>query len=94
MTFKHIPRVNRAFALPVPQFDTLKHYQRMFQLCEDRAAREEGRECRTITNSEAMARILVLIELVAQTAIRTDMNVIAFVPALYMGDLKVVKVAA
>jgi hypothetical protein len=94
MTTQPIPRVIRAYALPVPQFDTFKHYQRTFQQSEDQSAFDDDRDARTITNSEAMSRLVRLIELLAHPASCADMEVTAFVTALHIGDLKVVKVAA
>lgn len=85
--------VIRPYTLPGTSFDTLKAHQRTLQLTEDRSAREDGREPRTVTVSEALASVLALFAAVgvsmAVQGIPRTMTLPEYIQALYFGDLKV-----
>ena len=85
-----LPRVIRAYSLPVARFDHLKAYQRSLQLRADIAARESSPAglADTVCNSEALATIVRNHELFSTAAAAAGMRVDQFAVALYMGDLK------
>lgn len=91
-------RVIRAYSLPVQAFDTLKVHQRYLQLDADRAARENGTEPRTVTNSDALADLIGLLSMlsasIATQGIPPELTrggLRGYISGLYFGDLKVTK---
>lgn len=83
----YTPRVNRVYSLPVEAFDYLKARQRLRQFTVDPTA-----ETHTVTNSEALGRVLWDHSQLSTVAGRLNMDVSYFVDALVKGNLTVSRV--
>jgi hypothetical protein len=79
-------RVIRAYSLPVTAFDHLKGYQRLYQHQADPTA-----ETHTVTNSEALTRILADHYKLGMVASRQHLDVQALCNGLANGTLVVQK---
>lgn len=79
-------RVIRAYSLPVAAFDHLKNYQRHYQHQVDPTG-----DAHTVTNSEALTRILHAHSMLGVVAAFQDMDVGSLCLALAAGRLVVAK---
>jgi hypothetical protein len=85
----HLPRVIRAYSLPVPLFDHLKVFQRSLQLAADLEAGAPAREgdAHWIDNSRALANLVQQHVLFSVAAGQAGSSSADFASALYQGDL-------